>query len=430
MMGEYLFVFSTAEELLDFLGHDELRDFKAGYGVLTACSEDVRNCLAKKARRVSGVVLFCVKEGTVTPLDVAGEAKRQNYKFEFVIHMKNSPKDSAAFFKALVHVKFEENDIPAFSDSVLFVSESDWSNVGYHFASALRSLGVNAESVAIYKSSIGAQDSRLCTLHDIKKMASSYDHIFIMHSGGDRARLAGELLKGGFLKTKKSVNVFHGGSRYRRNHRELDKYFNSFVNASFIQTQDLMKFDAKNKKWLMPTIDLDQYICLLDFDELRSRLVVSHYPSNPLKKGTESIRRALRYYKDVYEVRIDEKPVSHEDNKERMRSSDIYIESQAYTIGDLKVGEWGVTALESAALGNIVVTCFTERGLYLREYGECPIVVSNSEEELEGTMDRLQELGEYEILQAKLTSRTWVREMHSYGAIGHRLMSFLKEVEK
>ena len=64
-------------------------------------------------------------------------------------------------------------------------------------------------------------------------------------------------MKKSFWKNKKVV-VFHGGGKFRLNHKAICSQFNPIVDCSLIQTYDLFGLGAKDERWLLPPIDLSK----------------------------------------------------------------------------------------------------------------------------------------------------------------------------
>ena len=94
----------------------------------------------------------------------------------------------------------------------------------------------------------------------------------------------------------------------------------------------------------------------------------------------------------------------------------------------LRYGEWGMTALEAASLGKIVVTNFLSIDRYKKEYGECPLVICNTEGEFERRLHELSEMNKDDILKLKKETRKWVEEKHSLKAVGKRLKRYYEEL--
>jgi hypothetical protein len=119
------------------------------------------------------------------------------------------------------------------------------------------------------------------------------------------------------------------------------------------------------------------------------------------------------------------------ENIERLDTCDIYVESQAYTIGEggleeKVLNEFGVTAFEACALSKIVVTCFASFEDYKEDYG-CisEIVPSGSEDELERRLRELLALPREELINKRMATREWITSNHNYNATGKRIASLL-----
>jgi hypothetical protein len=84
-----------------------------------------------------------------------------------------------------------------------------------------------------------------------------------------------------------------------------------------------------------------------------------------------------------------------------------------------------MTALEAAALGKIVVTCFKNRESYEKRYGPCPIHSSNTPNELFGVVKHLIGTPTGELIEKKRWARQWVETQHGLKATGERLKEVL-----
>ena len=181
---------------------------------------------------------------------------------------------------------------------------------------------------------------------------------------------------GGDHSSKKRI-VFHGGSAYRNKPRFRNQIFNSIVDMSISQTGDLLNLGAKNEKWLLPPINTEELKPDYVFHGTDIPLF-AHYPSNPKKKGTKVIQDTITKIGLNNHFRCVTSRVEWKKQIQRMSECDIYIELFLPVLGKRKYGEWGMTALEAASLGKIVVTNFFSLDRYKIEYGDCPFVVCNT----------------------------------------------------
>ena len=296
---------------------------------------------------------------------------------------------------------------------VLLLAKYDYSNVSYLYAKAMRTAGIKAEAWAVKPSP--RHYSRHANLFksindDILPLARQARAIQFMHS----RRFNAIDVRGKF------ITVFHGGSRYRHAAERMNAIFNPIVNKSIIQTGDLFNRDAKNGVWVLPPIETD----LIEprFEMLKSRLVVAHYPHKTYVKGTETICQAIESLRNSnWLFNFSDSLVSWEENLDRIGSCDIYIEAVQPELREETYGEWGVTALEAAALGKIVITHFRSYERYLREYGACPLIVANNGKQLYAKLKRLLQMSRYEIMYLKKATREWVERNHSLKAVGQRM---------
>jgi len=309
---------------------------------------------------------------------------------------------------------------------VLFVSKTDWANVGYLFAQGLKQVGIPATSLSLRPVKMGYPKGSKIVTEDVMKARAKYaDAVVWLHS---------EHIK---LPTKgKRKLVFHGGSRYRNKTKEVLKIFNPIVDVSLVQTGELLDRGAKNEVWLLPGVDTDFIRPAFGVHE---KLVVAHYPRNSARdvdvKGTLVINRMMGKFVRHFPNRVLYKsagrpkyrPLVWEKNLKRMAGCDIYVESMSRASSSGNKHDWSMTALEAAALGKIVVTNFLFKDRYLREYGSCPLMVANNRHEFSRTMHVLLNSSKKELETVQKETRRWVEEKHSLKAVGERLKKAIYE---
>jgi glycosyltransferase involved in cell wall biosynthesis len=108
----------------------------------------------------------------------------------------------------------------------------------------------------------------------------------------------------------------------------------------------------------------------------------------------------------------------------RISECDIYIDHQAYELGGQPYGEFGIAALEAAAMGKIVVSCTGKQKRYEKENGKIGMLVSNSPEELKSTLVSLVTKEDRQLHKIRKQCRFWVERYHSYRYIGKKTESF------
>jgi len=310
---------------------------------------------------------------------------------------------------------------------VLFTSVADWANVGFELSQALQSVGVEARSTFLQPHPFGYSETgeHLQNPWDLMKAINWATDIVFMHSA--LALPSGVTLES--LKKHKHLYVYHGGTYYRQNHVAVNQAFNPYVDKAIVQTRDLWNLGAERKVWLLPSVNTDKL--KPDFT-IHNPLRIAHHPSSTIKGTKETIIPVLSQekYRDRFQARITtgENRVSYPKNLDQMRKCDVYIEAiypPAY-----RIQEWGVTALEAASLGKIVITNFLlGQSEYPFEYGEtCPLWVANNAGELEERVDEILSLNKEEIEGQKRLMRNWVERLHSPEAVGRRMKEKVFEI--
>ena len=290
---------------------------------------------------------------------------------------------------------------------VLILSVNDWANLGYTFSQCLKEIGIEAKSLTQYANPRYRDVAILANTKDMKREAIEADVIQFMHS---------KHINLGIKFDGKKVFVFHGGSKYRHNSNKLNEVFNPIINRAIIQTGDLFDLGAKDEVWLLPPVDTNNIIPCYD-KYINDKLIIGHFPSSSLEKGSHIINgvmsKMIYLNKDILYLNDDLK-VDWKENLKRISMCDIYIEQMRW-------GEWGITALEAAALGKIVITNFKSLDRYNKEYGNCELVVANNDVELYHAIKSLMSMNPIEIENKKRLTREWVETNHCYKAIGNRL---------
>lgn len=277
----------------------------------------------------------------------------------------------------------------------LFASWDDWANVGYSLSKAMQSIGKEARAVSLHKleGNYMVMDE-VCSRNRYREYAGESDVIVAMHSTYEPVDLTG-----------KKFMVFHGGTIYREFSSRLNNYFNSMVDATLIQTGDLLDKGAKNQHWILPPIDTD----MLQPDYEYHGGIFAHYPSKSYMKNTRDILDT------VHDIRYSSDFVNWKENIDRIRECDIYIEQMTKA--------WGISALEAAALGKVVITSFEDIDDYEKEYGKCELIIANDKEELQSIVDDIRVWDKDKLLTKKMATRKWVEDLHSFEAVGNRLLN-------
>lgn len=315
--------------------------------------------------------------------------------------------------------------------NILFFAIDDWANVAYTYAQAMKKIGYKAKAFAMHSHSLGypKQAETYKSFDRLEKIATSADVVVFMHSNPHFLKLPFDL-------SVERLAVFHGGSIYRSNPVVINSVFNPLVDISLIQTGDLLGKGAKNEKWVLTGIDTDtikprKIITSNVSNPKESPLVIAHFPHKSNVKGTVFIENAMRLVKKSCNKPISwyckDEVVPYKKNLDRMAKCDIYIEAMMPTLNGKPYGEWGVTCLEAAAMGKVVVTHFLSIDRYKKEITkDCPLIVANSEKELFIQLRQLLLKSRSEIQEIQKATRAWAVKHHSLKAQGYRLKKALE----
>lgn len=299
---------------------------------------------------------------------------------------------------------------------ILIIAKHDWANLGYSYHKALKAVGVDSVMVKLNRHHFAYPEQG--TIRNIKQIISLAQQAKIIQY------IHSEYISIGPLKGKR-VFVIHGGSKYRQNSNKINKIFNPMVEKTIIQTADLLDLGAKNEVWVLPPIDTITIKPI--FNRQSNKIIIGHYPSDAGVKGSDVINKIIKkinndeQFKNRIQYNYSDKSVNWNENIKRMSTCDIYVEALSLKQNGKKYGEWGITCLEAAALGKIIITHSQNSDRYRKEYGECPLNIANSPEELETTLKNLIMLKDDDILEKKKQIRHWVETLHNYRAIGKRL---------
>lgn len=304
--------------------------------------------------------------------------------------------------------------------NILINAVDDWANVGYELYMALKTQNENVNYVVCTKHPFNYPDQEpflVSEKKDIVEQHSWATDIIFMHSIA--------LTFSEVDYSNKNIYPFHGGTIYRTYSNEINKIFNPIAKKTIIQTRDLWDLGAERKEWLLPCVDTHK---LLPTKINNEKLIIGHHPSSPIKGTVEYIIPVINKLKNEgynFDFKCGNgylmNRIDWNKNIEEMSKCDIYIE--AVYPPQYRIKEWGVTALEAAALGKVVVTNFASTEIYKKEYGtDCPFIVCNTCEELISNLRYLLNASPSEIRLRKRMHRDWVVKYHSRDAVGKRMM--------
>lgn len=218
----------------------------------------------------------------------------------------------------------------------------------------------------------------------------------------------------------KKVGVCHGGSYFRQNKKFCNRILNHIAAFQWVLELDLIDAGTVNKIYTAISVDTD----LIQPDYTDYGITIRHSPSSDHRKGTDEILEILEQLKEKYpEITIDvcTERVIWEQNLDRVRASDIYIDELMLKQGTELVGSWGMSSMEAAALGKIVVSNHLWDNEYRKEYGVNPMIqAANSITEMYNTLEKLILMTPDQRYDLKVQTREWVEQYHSFEKTGER----------
>ena len=309
---------------------------------------------------------------------------------------------------------------------ILNVSRTDWAGFSYDNAMALRSVGVDAESLCMIAHSFNyANCSTPATRETIIRKMKEADVVQIMHSCS--FSLNYYIISG----TKAKLIVYHTGSIYRNDPVIFNKLFHNAHIHMTDQCEFMLIGDNKNKfKYIATAVNTD--IIKRSTKTLSNPISFGHYPSNPAVKGSDTILKVIGdiknqiEYRDRFSFMFSSDIVNHDKQLERMNDCDVYIELFKPILDGKKYGCYGVTAFEAAAMGKIVITQNIYEQIYNETYGlKSEFIIANTEEELSIAIRGLGELSPKLIMELQDKTYQWLVDNHSYKSTGTRLINIL-----
>jgi hypothetical protein len=293
----------------------------------------------------------------------------------------------------------------------------DYANLCHEASMAMRSVGLDCTSYISKRHEFGYENqSEVLDYRNMYKKMIESDIIIIGHSDSKMYQLV-KNIKG------KRLFVWHTGTRYRMRHESHNTSWNRICESCFIALPEFSQLGAKGQEYISVTVDVDKYAA--DFEN-KQILTFVHFPSNPEVKGTSVINEVMRDLKTEYPENFryvnDNKIIPHIKNMFRIKNCDVYIEMCSATQKGREYGSFGTTAIEAAALGKIVITNNHYKEFYEKQYGNCPMIIANTQDELR---ESIINLFNTDLTELKKSHRKWVEDNHSYNATGNRFKKIL-----
>lgn len=300
---------------------------------------------------------------------------------------------------------------------VLNIASNDYANMSHNNANALRSIGVYCNDYVLSTHPFGyTSQSKEVSKNRIRDIVNTFDVVQIFHTC---PILLNEVLNANF---KGKIIVYHSGTRYRDEPDFYNRIFNKVVYRCITDQTEFMELGAKDIAYLAPHTDLKP-----TEKRKEGKLIIGHYPSNPLVKGTKEIREMLEPFKDDFEIRIDETILPHEENLKRISECHIYIELFKPELNGKPYGCFGVTAFEATALGCVVFTNDLNREVYRTVYGKECFITTNTKESFSKVISQVGDfLGVTTYLKAKDILHKDFYNNHSIESTGKRILELIK----
>ena len=293
---------------------------------------------------------------------------------------------------------------------------SDWANFQWGIYKSLQSVGADVIAYKLDRHIFGYDEQcNVTTPNRINELFKDRDVVLMIHSDW-------ELLE--YLDNQIIIN-FATGTKYRQNSELINTKFKAPITIIALPEFQTL---APNPKYLVGAIDVDR-----PFKEVGSSLVLGHFPSNPSVKGTDDIIRIVRDLQRLhdFDFEISTDRVSHAENLDRVNKCDIYIELMASHQGGKPYGSFGISALEAASLGKIVLTqSINDNGIYFNSYGASMLNLYNNEQGLIKQLNGLlQYKGDY-IQGQMISTKEWAIKNHSFKSTGNKLIEYLNGLQR
>lgn len=294
---------------------------------------------------------------------------------------------------------------------IISITYDDYANYQYNNSLALKAVGLNIETYKLIPSPVGYEgESKVVRKPDMQKM--SCDILQIMHTRNEMIS---------YMPQAKRYFVYHTGSRYRQAKEVFDSIFNPFCERTFVDIPDLYNDKAKNCTLFPSPIAVPDKIV---HRSAGRKLIVGHFHPKAQLKGSPLIIKAMEKIEGI-EFRYSDKLVSNKENLKRMAECDIIIDLLNNYQNGVPYGAWGVTTLEAAAMGKIVLSSNMFDEVYEKFYDYCPIGKIDTEADLIKYINFYAQMTTMEFRAAQDVFYEWVRDKHSFKASGEKFKQYL-----
>lgn len=298
---------------------------------------------------------------------------------------------------------------------VINVCKDDWANFSYDNAMAMKAVGIEAKSLKLNPHIHNyPEQSDIVSIEEMILQCTEADVIQFVHSDLYCFNHIAPHIPG------KRINVIYTGTVYRKNPEVFNEIFNPVVDKSIIALGEFAGLGAKNEVYMVGAIDVSKFY----FNQKHASLPYkfAHYPSNIEVKGTREIVDMMQEFQPEVDFTFNTKRVSFVQQCIRMEECDVYIELFKAELDKKKYGSWGITGLEAAALGKVVITMNLSSHVYAQNYGSCELITVEDEKQFRQTIHRLSCMPQNAMDYKKAQTRKWVEDKHSYKATGEYIL--------
>jgi len=300
---------------------------------------------------------------------------------------------------------------------VLNVCRDDWANFSYDNSMALRSVGIDADAINVsahafsydHQAKIEPDISKICEL------IKDYDVIQFFHDNMVFFNQIKSACAG------KKLIVYHTSSYYRKCYASIDNIMDIYADKAVCAMPEFME-RCKHPRKIYMVGAVDTEALKPSYSDVEFRF--AHYPSNPDVKGSTNIFNMMEQMDIPYAVSYDIVPA--DEQIERMRNCNVYIELFSMKDGmGSPYGNFGISALEAAALGKIVVTNCVHLEVYHKHYGFMGLHITNTPPSFTDQIKILNGLNPAAIKAKQIKTRKWVVDNHSYQASGQYMLKHI-----
>ena len=330
----------------------------------------------------------------------------REYKAQILAKVKARPKRNL----------IPDSDFPK-EDRVKIVNlcTNDWTNFAFDISRSLNIAGVDCKSYICNNHGFNYPIQSPVIKHsEMADFCEDADIIQIFHSDISSLNSIKHL--------KKRTIVYHTGSGFRSEPDKLNEAFNPYIDFAFVALGELMNHGAKNEVYMVGSMNTDK-IQPTDFQN--EQIVFAHYPSKKEVKGTETIVRLMKEIgkrnRFVFNYNENKIRYNYNEQQQKMAQCHIYIELLKPELNGKKYGSFGMTGLEAAAMGKIVVTQNLSKEVYGKHYGSCPFVFVEDEKDFIKKINWLLSMSMSDIKRLQEKTRQWVVDKHSFLSTGNYL---------